>query len=319
MKFLKGCVAAAIFASGAGFSVAQAYPDRPITVVLPFAAGSPTDSLARVIGAEMAKKLGQALVVENKPGATGIIGTSYVAKAKPDGYTVLFSTNTTQAANVALFKELPYDPVKDFSAVAIVGGVPHALVVTPEVPVNTTTELIEYAKKNPGKLSFPWANSTTRITGSTFGVMTNTQLLAVPYKAYPQAITELIGGQTQMMFIDFVTGLQYIKAGKLKALAITPNRSDRLPGVPAVSEALPGFDIGNWAGIFVPTGTPGPVIEKLNQAMIETLAMPEIKKQVDGIGYELLPSMTPSEFSAFVVKERDLFSELVKRAGIEPA
>jgi tripartite-type tricarboxylate transporter receptor subunit TctC len=311
-------LAFATFAGITGEASAQAYPAQPIKIVLPFAAGSPTDAMLRVIVAPLAKRLGQSVIVDNKPGATGLIGTEFASKAAPDGYTLLFGTNTTQVANRYFFKNLPYDGEKDFAPVAIVGGVPHVLVVNPSLPVNSVPELIAYARANPGKISFPYANSTTRITGSTFRVMTQTKLVEVPYKAYGQAVTDLLGGQTQMMFIDFTTGLSHIRAGKLKALGVTPDRSAKLPGVPAMKEVLPGFEIGNWNGLFAPAGTPKEIVERLNREMAAVLAMPDVQKQIDATGYELLRQMTPTEFGKYIAAESVHWGKLAKSAGIDP-
>ncbi len=320
MKFslLFGLLALTVCAQGAVAAPASAFPEKPITVVVPFAAGSPTDAVARVLSDSLSKRLGQPLIVQNRPGATGMIGSEYVARAQPDGYTLLFGTNTTQVANKYFFKNVSYDGLKDFAPVAIVGGVPHALVVNPSVPVSSVAELIAYAKANPGKLSFPYANSTTRITGSTFRVMTHTDISEIPYKAYGQAVSELLGGQTQMMFIDFSTGLAYMTSGKLKPLAITPARSDKLPGVPAMKEALPGFEIGNWNGLFAPKGTPPEIIDKLNREITGALEQPEVRKQIDGTGYELLPPMAPQAIGKYIAEESAHYGKLTQAAGIKP-
>lgn len=311
-------LAAAAIVGFTGASQAQGYPNKPITIVMPFAAGSPTDALARVIAPSLQQRLGQTVIIENKPGATGMIGTAYVAKAAPDGYTLLFGTNTTQVANKYFFKTVPYDGEKDFSPVVVVGGVPHALVVHPSLNVNSVPELIEYAKKNPGKINYPYANSTTRITGATLRNMTNTDMLDVAYKAYPQAVTDLLSGVNQMMFLDFTTGLGHMKSGRLKALAVTPDRSDKLPGVPAMREVVPGFNIGNWNGLFAPAGTPQEIIVRLNKEFVEILKLPEVQKQIDGVGYELIKQMSPDDFAKFISAESKEWAELVKKAGIEP-
>lgn len=307
---------AAIIGS-AGTAFAQTYPSQPIKIVLPFAAGSPTDGMLRVIVGPLGKRLGQNVIIDNKPGATGLIGTALAAKAMPDGYTLLFGTNTTQVANKYFFKNLPYDGEKDFAPISIVGGVPHVLVVHPSVPVNSVSELVTYARANPGKLAFPYANSTTRIAGSTFREMTQTNVVATPYKAYGQAVTELLAGQTQMMFIDFTTGLQHIQAGKLKALGVTPDRSAKLPGVPAMKDVLQGFEIGNWNGLFAPAGTPKEVIDRLHREMAAVLAAPDVQKQLDATGYELLRQMPPAEFAKFIAAESVHWGKLVKAAGVE--
>jgi tripartite-type tricarboxylate transporter receptor subunit TctC len=274
--------------------------------------------MLRIITGPLSKRLGQPIVVDNKPGATGMLGTDFVAKSAPDGYTLLFGTNTTQVANRYFFKSMPYDGEKDFAPIAIAGGVPHALVVNPSLPVNSVQELIEYAKAHPGTVAFPYANSTTRITGSTFRVMTKSKLLEIPYKAYGQAVTDLLGGQTQMMFIDFATGLPHIRSGRLKALAITPSRSQKLPGVPAMSEALPGFEIGNWNGLFAPAATPSNIVELLHREMVAVLAMPEVQQQIGGVGYELTQQMSPEEFGKYIANESVHWGKLAKSAGIVP-
>jgi len=311
---VSGLASHAVFAADAPTD----YPERPVTLVLPFAAGSPTDAVARVLSESLSKRLGQTFIVQNRPGATGMIGSEYVARAKPDGYTLLFGTNTTQVANKYFFKNVSYDGLKDFDPVAIVGGVPHALVVNKSLPVNSVQELIDYAKKNPGKISFPYANSTTRITGATFRTMTGTDIRDIPYKAYGQAVTELLGGQTQMMFLDFSTGLSHMKAGSLKPLAITPERSEKLSGVPAMKEILPGFEIGNWNGLFAPAGTPSQIIDKLHQGIKEALEQPEVRKRIDDAGYDLLPSMTPAEFGKYISQESEHYGKLTQAAGIKP-
>jgi tripartite-type tricarboxylate transporter receptor subunit TctC len=187
------------------------------------------------------------------------------------------------------------------------------------LPVNSVDELIKYATANPGKVSFPYANSSTRIAANTFRAMTKTDILEVPYKAYGQAVTELLGGQTQMMFIDFTTGLQHIHSGKLKALAITPDRSDKLPGVPAMKDVLPKYETGNsWVGFFAPKGTPKDIVERLAREVNAALAMPEVQKQIDAVGFDLSKRMTPSEFGNFVANERVLWGRLIKATGIQP-
>lgn len=294
------------------------YPNKPITIVMPFAAGSPTDAVARVMSDSLSRELGQPLVIQNRPGATGMIGSEHVSRAEPDGYTLLFGTNTTQVANKYFFKNISYDGIKDFEPIAVVGGVPHALVVNESLPVNSVKDLIEYAKANPGEVTFPFANSTTRITGNTFRVMTGTDIREIPYKAYGQAVSELIGGQTQMMFLDFSTGLSHMKSGRVKALAITPERSDKLPGVPAMKEELPGFEIGNWNGLFAPAGTPKEIIEKLHNAVVKVLQEPAVRERIDGAGYELLEQMTPTEFGEYIVSESEHYGKLTEAAAIKP-
>ncbi len=318
LAIFSGIAIAYLIGTAAYADDAKNYPNKPITIVMPFAAGSPTDVVARVMIEPLSRRLGQQLVILNKPGATGMIGSEFVARSEPDGYTLLFGTNTTQVANKYFFKSMTYDGIRDFDPVAIVGGVPHALVVNNSIPVNSVPELIEYAKAHPGQLKFPFANSTTRLTGNTFRVMTGTDIREIPYKAYGQAVSELISGQTQMMFLDFSTGLQYMQSGRVKTLGITPERSSKLPGVPAMKEVLPGFEIGNWNGLFAPTGTPKAIIDKLHRAVAEVLQEPEVRKRIDGTGYELLNQMSPDEFRKYIEKESEHYAKLSKAAGINP-
>jgi len=302
----------------AGSALAQSYPVRPVTVINPWTPGGPADAVARPILQKLSERLGQQFVVENRAGANGVIGSAMVARARPDGYTLLFSHVGPITISPALQRDMPYDPVKDLAPITQVVSAPLVLVVRPQLPIHDLGELIAYAKAHPGKLSFPYANSTTRITGSTFRVMTKTEINAIPYKAYGQAIAELLGGQTQMMFIDFSTGLSYMTTGKLKALAITPDRSAKLPGVPAMKEVLPGFEIGNWNGLFAPTGTSPEIIDRLNREVRAVLEQPELRKQVDGVGYELLPPMEPAEFGKYIAEESRHYARLTNAADIKP-
>jgi len=297
---------------------AQDYPTKVIKMVLPFAAGSPTDALLRIISEPLSKRLEKPIIIENRPGADGMTGTAYVAQTRPDGYTLLFGTNTTQVANKFFFKNINYDGLKDFEPVVAVGGIPHVLVVTSSLQVNSVQDLIDYAKQRSGGLLFPYANSTTRITGNTFRVMTGANVAEVPYRVYGDAVRDLISGRVQFMFIDLATGLPQIEAGHLRALAVTPNRSGRLPGVPAMKEVLPGFEIGNWNGLFAPAGTPTSIIERLHREMNAVLDMPEVQKQIEKIGYELLPRMSSNEFGQYMAKESVEYGRLTKNAGIKP-
>ncbi len=307
-----------LISSMLAFAAQAQYPNKPIRLVVPFAAGSATDSIARLVSQALIERLGQPVIVDPKPGASGQIAAEFVAKSAPDGYTLFMTTNTSHSANPAMFKKLPYDPIKDFAPVLLVGEVPFALVVNNAVPVKTTAELIAYAKANPGKLSFPYASSTAQVAGETLRVMSGISAVAVAYKSSPQAATDLISGQTQFYFIDFGTGLPHIKGGRMRALAATNKRTELLPGLPAMSETLPGFALTSWNGVLAPAGTPKEIVARLNTELRAVLARPELRERLNVIGLEVMGSGTPEEFGSFLQIELDKWSKWVKDAGIQP-
>ncbi len=294
------------------------YPNKPVRLVVPFAAGSATDSIARVVAQALIERLGQPVIVDPKPGASGQIAAEFVAKAAADGYTLFMTTNTSHSANPAMFKKLPYDPIKDFAPILLVGEVPFALVVNNAVPAKTTAELIAYGKANPGKLSFPYASSTAQVAGETFRVMSGIDAVAVAYKASPQAATDLISGQTQFYFIDFGTGLPHIKSGRMRALAATNKRTELLPGLPAMSETLPGFALTSWNGVLAPAGTPNEIITRLNAELRAVLARPEVRERLNVIGLEVMGTGTPDDLASFLKVELAKWAKWVKDAGIQP-
>jgi len=271
-----------------------------------------------VVAQALIERLGQPVIVDPKPGASGQIAAEFVAKALPDGYTLFMTTNTSHSANPAMFKKLPYDPIKDFAPILLVGEVPFALVVNNAVPVKTTAELIAYAKANPGKLSFPYASSTAQVAGETLRQMAGIDAVAVAYKSSPQAATDLISGQTQFYFIDFGTGLPHIKNGRIRALAATNKRTALLPGLPAMSETLPGFVLTSWNGVLAPAGTPREIITRLNADLRAVLARPEVRERLNNIGLEVMGTGTPEEFGGFLQVELDKWAKWVKDAGIKP-
>ena len=307
-----------LISSMLAFAAQAQYPNKPIRLVVPFAAGSATDSIARLVSQALIERLGQPVIVDPKPGASGQIAAEFVAKSAADGYTLFMTTNTSHSANPAMFKKLPYDPIKDFAPVLLVGEVPFALVVNNAVPVKTTAELIAYAKANSGKLSFPYASSTAQVAGETLRVMSGISAVAVAYKSSPQAATDLISGQTQFYFIDFGTGLPHIKGGRMRALAATNKRTELLPGLPAMSETLPGFALTSWNGVLAPAGTPKEIVTRLNAELRAVLARPELRERLNVIGLEVMGSGTPEEFGSFLQVELDKWSKWVKDAGIQP-
>lgn len=311
---------AALTVGWSGVSRAEAtYPSRVVKFVVPFAAGSATDTLARVLGEKMSASLGQPVVVDNMPGASGFLAAQNVARAEPDGYTVLIATNTTHAANQSLFKKLPYDPVADFAPVGKLGTITLALVVNPAVPATSVAELIAYAKDHPGEVTFGSGSSSSRIAGEMLKSLAGIDLLNVPYKSNPQAITDLLGGQISMVFADIATTLPQAEAGKVKALAVSgPERTPLAPDLPTMREAgVTGYDLTAWFAAFVPAGTPAPVVDRLNAAFAAALADPAATKTLLGAGIEPATSR-PAELAAFVGTETEKWAGIVKSAGIEP-
>jgi tripartite-type tricarboxylate transporter receptor subunit TctC len=303
----------------AGPAWAQGYPTRNITLVLPFAAGSGTDTTTRLIAAEVSKALGQQLVVENKPGANGMLAATHVARSAPDGYTLFVTTNTTHSANPSLMKQLTYDPVKDFTPIARTGNLPFMLVIHPDIPAKNVQELTAYAKANPGKLTYASGSSAAIVMGATYARRAGLDLLHVPYKSSPPALTDVIGGRVSMMFIDIPTGLPLVAAGKLRGLAVTTkDRSSLLPETPSMQEAgVPDFDITSWQGWFGPPNLPKDVVTKVNAEVRKVIEKPEIKKQLGERGMDAF-SGTPEQLSTFVDEQLVLWTRLIKDAGIEP-
>jgi len=267
---------------------ADSYPSRPIRLVVPFAAGSGTDAVARITAKELGDALGQNVVVDNRPGANGAIAAELVAQAAPDGYTLFMTTNTTHSANPSLMKKLPYDPIKDFTPVARMGNLPFMLVINPKLPVKTVGELIAYAKAHPG-MSYASGNSTGIVSGATLGRMANIDLLHVPYKSTPPAMTDVIAGQVPMMFVDVAAGTANVKAGKTRALAVTTaQRSRLLPDLPPIADTpeLKGFDITSWNGVFAPAKTPQPIVERLNRELSKIASSKEVAPKFEALGFE---------------------------------
>ena len=317
LRFLIGvaAVAAAVYA---GVSPAE-YPDKTITFVVPFAAGSATDQLARALGEEITAQTKQPVVVENRAGANGFIGAQLVAKAAPDGYTVFITTNTTHAANEHLFKSIPYEPVKDFAPVTALARGGQILIVNPNVPAKSVQELVAYAKANPGKVSFGWGSSSSRIAGELFQQMAGVHLLSVPYKSNPQAVTDLLGGQITMMITDVATGLPQVKAGKVRALGVSSlTRVPLVPDVPTISEAgLKGYEMSFWFAAYVPAKTPPAVIMRLHDLLVAAVKGPASKQFFQSTGIEPFTS-TPEELAKFQHEESQKWARIIKTAGIEP-
>ncbi|CAG9169164.1 tripartite tricarboxylate transporter substrate binding protein [Cupriavidus respiraculi] len=316
--FLKVSIAATALLMLAGAARAE-FPDKPVRFVVPFAAGSATDQLARALGQAITTDAKVTVVVDNKPGGSGFIAASDVAKASPDGYTVLITTNTTHAANEHLYKKLPYDPVKDFAPITALGKGGQIMVVNPQLPVNTVAEFIALAKKEPGKLSFGSGSSSSRIAGELFQQMAQVQLLHVPYKSNPLAVTDLLGNQIQMMITDNATGLPQVKSGKLKALGVSSKtRSPLAPNVPTIDEAgVKGYEMSYWFAAYAPAGTPQPVIAKLNAMLVKAAKSETASNFYQSTGTEVFTT-TPPELAKFQQAESTKWGRIIKAANIQP-
>jgi tripartite-type tricarboxylate transporter receptor subunit TctC len=307
-----------IFAAWASAAAAQApYPNRTIALVLPFAAGSGTDTTTRLISRELGIALGVNMVIDNKAGANGSIAASYVARSAPDGYTLFVTTNTTHSANPYLLKNMNYDPVKDFTPIARTGDLPFMLVINPEIPANSVAELIALARKDPGKFSYASGSSSAIVSGATFARLAGIDLLHVPYKSSPPALTDVIAGRVSMMFIDVPTGLPHVNAKALKALAVTTKqRSALLPQLPTMDDTVKGFDITSWQGYLGPANLPKDIVTRLNAEIRKVIERPDIKSQLAERGMEAF-SGTPEEFNAFLKQQLVLWEKLIADAGIE--
>jgi len=303
---------------GASAASAQTFPDRPITFVVPFAAASATDQIARAIGQAVSEASGQPVVIENKPGANSFIGAQAVARAKNDGYTVLITTNTTHAANEHLFKKLPYDPVKDFEPVTLLGKGGQIMVVPPSLPAKDVKEFIALAKAQTGKLSFGFGSSSSRVAGELFKQLTGTEIVSVPYRSNPMGITDLLGGQIQVMWTDMTTGLPQVKSGNLKALGVTTStRSPLAPDVPTIAESgVPGYESTYWFAAYVPAGTSQAIVNRLNQLLVTAAKTPTAAKFYGPTGTELVTS-TPDELRRFQAAESQKWAQIIAKAGIQ--
>ncbi|MCR0981055.1 Bug family tripartite tricarboxylate transporter substrate binding protein [Roseomonas populi] len=295
-------------------------PSRPITLVVPFAGGSATDAVARLLAQIITASFnGLPVVVDNRAGANGVIGAGLVARAEPDGHTLLVTTNTTHSANPALLRHIDYDPVADFAPVARVGDVPFMLTVGRNSPYQSARALLDAARARPGRMSYASGNSTGIVAGATMARRAGAEMLHVPYRSTPPAMTDVIAGRVDCMFVDIAAGIGNVRGGQLRALALsTASPSPLLPDVPPLAEAtgLPGFDLISWSGVFAPARTPAPAIAALNAAIRHSIETPEARARFAEIGYAVL-SGTPDELGHFVRRQIEVWRELVEAAGIE--
>lgn len=299
--------------------LAQSYPAKPIRFVVPFPVGGIADVFARVIGQKFNDAWGQPVVVENRTGAGGNIAAELVAKSPPDGYTLVMGSIGTHSVNVSLFRKLPYNPVRDFAPVALVMEADGLLVVHPSVPVKTVKELIALARARPGQLTYASAGNGTasHLAGELFKMMAKVDMVHVPYKGNVPAITDLLGGQTSLLFATMPTVLPQVQAGRLRALAVTgPVRSPAAPELPSIAEAaLPGYEVTNWIGIFAPAATPRDIVSKLNGETIRIMRAPEIQSRLLNEGAKSA-AKTPEEFGAYVRAEIAKWAKVIQQAGI---
>lgn len=297
---------------------AQVYPEKPITFIVPFAAGSATDQLARSLGQAVTVETKQSVIIDNKPGANAFIGAQAAAKAPKDGYTVFITTNTTHAANEHLFKKLPYDPVKDFEPVALLSKGAQILIVNNDLPVKSVGELIKHAKANPGKLSFGSGSSSSRIAGELFKQMTGAFIVNIPYRSNPPAVTDLIGGQIQLMFTDMATGLPQVKGGKVRALGVsTAKRIPLAQDIPTISEAgVKGYESTFWFAAYVPAGTPSVGVTRLNDILSKANKSQAVANFYSGVGFEPLGG-SPDDLRTFQASETQKWGNIVSAAGIQ--
>ena len=297
----------------------QAYPSKPITIVVPFGPGSATDTIARIIGQHLSSALNQTVVIEDKPGANGAIAAAYVARAAPDGYTLFLSTNSPHSAAPTLNKTIAYDPVKDFAPISRAGSYTLMLVLNPDVPAKSIPELIAYAKANPGKLSFASGNSSGVVAGETLKSWAGINIVHVPYRSVPPALNDVLGGRVSMMFADLTTGVPHVQSGALRALAVTRlQRSPLIAELPTMDEAgVTGFDMDSWAGIVAPAGTPPQIVTRLNTELRKIIDSPDIKKALGRVGFEAFSS-SPEELGNTIKVQLGKWGKMVKDAGIDP-
>ena len=317
-RFTCCCLSAFVFLSGAHTANAQDYPVRPIRMIVPFPAGSAPDSIARIVTLHMQQTLGQNIVIDNRPGAQSVIGAVEATRSTPDGYTLLAGSNTAMAANVSLFKKLPYDPVKDFDAVGRFITSALMLVVRADFPARNLSEFVAHAKARPGQLSAGFASAGMQVGLAELKVRAGITVVEVPYKGVPQAVTDIIAGQIAFTFADSAVAITQAQGGKVRALAVTTaKRSTLVPDIPSMAEEIPGFDISVWNGLFARAGTPRAVIAKLNEAANKAVTAPDVVAKLRSLGQEPGP-MTPGDFRAFQIAEIKKWAAQIKAAGIQP-
>ena len=317
MKKLLAAVASVLCGLMSPASAQDVYPSRPISIVVAFGPGSGTDVGARLLGQKLSEALGRPVVIENKPGANGSIAAAYVAKAKPDGYTLFMGTNSTHGANPALMRQMGYDPIKDFAPITRVAVFTSIIVVNPNLPVKNMQDLVAYGKAN--EMSLATGNASGVVMSETLARQVGWKLLRVPFKSNPQAMTEVVAGRVQVMFTDIAAANTQIKAGTLRPIVVTSKqRSALMPELPTIAEtAVADYDLSGWIGLFAPAGTPRPIVDRLNAEVTKALTSADLRSKLLDLGAEPGP-MPAAEFGAWVQQEVDKWTRLVKEAGIQP-
>jgi tripartite-type tricarboxylate transporter receptor subunit TctC len=316
MKTARLLAIVALCAASAG-AFAQVYPSKAIRIVVGFPPGGGNDIVARMVGAKMQETWGQSVVIDNKPGAASIIAAEFVAKSAPDGYTLLVNATGGMSVNPVLYAKLPYDPIRDFVPISMVGSFPLVLIVNPSVPANSVPELVAYAKANPGKLNYSSGSTAFQVATEMFKQMTGTDLRHIPYKGSAASITAVIAGDVQMTIVDTPPLVPQIKAGKVRALGVTSaKRSSSMPEIPTVAEAVPGYEMVLWIGMFAPAGTPLEIAAKLNAEVVRIVKLPDIRQKLDGMGVNPLGN-TPEQVSEWIRREIAKYGPVVKAANIK--
>jgi tripartite-type tricarboxylate transporter receptor subunit TctC len=321
LRLARLVVSAGVLAGAAGGVFAQsAYPDKSIRLIVPFPAGGPTDVIARAVGQKLTESLGQSVVIDNRGGGGGNIGSDIVAKAAPDGYTLVMGIVGTHAINASLYSKMPYDTVKDFAPVSLAGAATIVLVAHPSVQAKSVKELIALGKSRPGKINWasPGSGTPHHLAGELFKTRTGIDMVHIPYKGAAPAVIDLLGGQVSLAFVSLPAALPHIKAGKLTALGISaPQRSAVAPEVPTIAEsALAGYELENWYGVLAPAGTPREIVNQLNREIVKALQMPEMKERLNSQGFEIRTS-TPEQFAAYIKSEIVKWAKIVKDSGAQ--
>jgi len=314
MRFFLGIAMAAC----ASLAAAQAYPSKPVRLIAAFSAGGTSDLIARLLAQHVAPALGQPVVVENRVGSNGIIGTDYVAKSSPDGYTLLLAPSG-HAINNSLNPNVPYDPIKDFSFITLIGTVPMVVTASKDFPPSSLAELIAYAKHKPGAINFGSGGpgSSNQLATELFAHMVGIKMTHIPYKGDAPGIADLLGGQISFIFLNTPASLPLVKGGKTKALGITSEkRSALLPEVPAIGESVPGYVAGSWHGIFAPAGVPQPIVARLNTELVKAIQSPAVREKLEGWGVNVVGSSS-AEFEAFVKQEITKWANVIKTANVK--
>jgi tripartite-type tricarboxylate transporter receptor subunit TctC len=314
---LGNALAALLLMLAATSASAQPFPNKPIRLIVPFPPGGAVDFYARVVQQPLSETLGQQIVIDNKAGASGMVGAEIVAKSPPDGYTLLLGNIASLAINVGLYAKMPYDPVKDLTAIVRTVDVNYALVVHPSVPANSVPELIAYAKANPGKISYGSAGSGSlpHLGVELFKAQTGIDMLHVPYKGGGPMVTDLLGGTVQVVIADQANLMPQVQAGKLRALAVaTPKRSPNFPNLPTIAETVPGYDSTAWQGLAGPAGLPPEIVKRLNEAFNAVMAMPAVRQKLSGGGLEVVGG-TPDQFARFIAAEIAKWTKIARDVG----